>query len=385
MVSAMLFYKKFKKDLIEQGFELNPYDPCVANKNINGNQITVCWHVDDLKVSHQDSKVVTNFLQWIKDTYGSIGKVKITRGKKHDYLGMKLDYSIPGKVKVDMREYVQSMIDDFPQKYLEGSKVASFWTDKLFHVDDKSKQLDPTMKEQFHTTTAKGLFLCKRARPDMSPAIAYFTTRVREPNENDWNKLTRMMKFLRQTKNDVLTLEVDPKRIHSTHVDAAYAIHPDMRSQSGGTQTLGKGVFSSLCQKQRMNTRSSTEAELVSVDDNIGPMLWTKRFLKHQGFDIRDSILYQDNRSAILLEKNGRQSAGKRSRHLDIRYFFVTDLVEKKEISIRYCPTDDMTADYMTKPTHGQKFQRFRSEIMNLNMPTATQLFMLGCLAVARD
>ena len=146
---------------------------------------------------------------------------------------------------------------------------------------------------------------------------------------------------------------------------------------------MGKGAVTSISRKQSMNTRSSTEAEVIAADEVVGPMLWTARFLQAQGYNIQDNILYQDNRSAMLLESNGRDSAGKRSRHFNIRYFFVKDLKEKGELSIRYCPTDDMTADYMTKLTHGGKFAKFRSEIMNSNMPTTCQLFMMACSAIS--
>jgi hypothetical protein len=81
---------------------------------------------------------------------------------------------------------------------------------------------------------------------------------------------------------------------------------------------MGKGAITSISRKQGMNTRSSTEAELVAADDVVGSMVWTKNFLESQGYPVENNVLYQDNRSAILLESNGRQSAGKRSRHLNI-------------------------------------------------------------------
>ena len=123
-----------------------------------------------------------------------------------------------------------------------------------------------------------------------------------------------------------------------------------------------------------MNTRSSTEAEVVAADEVVGSMVWTKLFLEAQGYPVKENILYQDNRSAMLLEGNGRKSAGKRSRHLNIRLFFVTDQKEKGNISIEYCPTELMKGDYMTKPLHGKLFTRHRQDIMNL--PLAAQLFM---------
>ena len=88
--SALLFYKKLRGDLEEQGFKVNPYDPCTANKMINGAQCTVVWHVDDLKVSHKDPKVIDKFVKWVSHKYGDkeIGEVKAKRGRVHEYLGM---------------------------------------------------------------------------------------------------------------------------------------------------------------------------------------------------------------------------------------------------------------------------------------------------------
>ena len=386
LVSAMLFYKKLTADLMEHGFELNPYDPCVANKIVNDKQLTVCWHVDDLKSSHVDPKVNDAILEWVKLKYGAIGEVKATRGKVHDYLGLRLDYSQPGKVSIDMRDYVKHIVDSFPQDQLGKprdpsleSKIPAPWTEKLFQVDEESPPLPKDQAEQFHTTTAQALFACKRGRPDICPAVAFLTTRVREPNESDWKKLVRMVRFLRDTKEDVLTLESDGTKNTRWYADASFAVHPNMRSHTGGAMTLGKGFPINVSRKQSLNTRSSTEAEVVGGDDIVGPLLWTDRFLEAQGYNVKENTLFQDNQSAILLETNGRKSAGKRSRHLAIRYFFIADQQEKGHLTVRYCPTDEMVADYHTKPLLGEKFHRFRSLIMNL--PTvATQLFMLGCL-----
>ena len=129
---------------------------------------------------------------------------------------------------------------------------------------------------------------------------------------------------------------------------------------------MGRGAIQSISTKQKINTRSSTEAELVSFDDIVSKVLWTKLFLEAQGYPIEQNLVYRDNQSAMKLELNGKASSGKRTRHFNIKYFFVTDLIHRKELSIEYCPTDAMLADYMTKPLMGEKFELFRNEIMNL-------------------
>ena len=92
-------------------FELNPYEPCVAKKMIGGKQMTVCWHVDDLKVLYVDHKVVPNFMEWIKGIYGELS---FTRGRVHEYLGMMLDFRIPGELQVTMVDYLRGVLEDFP-------------------------------------------------------------------------------------------------------------------------------------------------------------------------------------------------------------------------------------------------------------------------------
>ena len=116
LVAALLFYKKLRKDLESIGFKVNPYDSCVANRVVNGKQHTVTWHVDDLKSSHVDPKVNDDFLKWLDKIYGDpkIAPVTATRGKIHDYLAMKLDFTTNGKLKVNMTEYVKGMVNDFP-------------------------------------------------------------------------------------------------------------------------------------------------------------------------------------------------------------------------------------------------------------------------------
>ena len=86
--------------------------------------------------------------------------------------------------------------------------------------------------------------------------------------------------------------------------------------------------------------------------------------MEQQGYPLDKNILFQDNKSAILLESNGKRSAGKRSRALNVRYFSLTDQDEKGNLTIEYCPTDVMWADFMTKPLQGEKFRKFRDKIL---------------------
>jgi hypothetical protein len=362
MRAALLFWKLLSSKLVEWGFEINPYDWCVANKTINGKQCTILWHVDDLKLSHVDPDVNTDVIKMIDHEFGKEAPITVTRGRIHDYLGMTLDYSERGKVKIKMIDYVEKMLTDLPDEMMGEAPTPA--ANHLFTVHVNQTRVSEEKAQFFHTYVAKALFLCKRARPDLQTAVAFLCTRVQSCDDDDYKKLIRMMQYLRATKDDFLTLSANSLHNVRWWVDASYAVHPDMKSHTGGAMSLGRGVTYGTSKRQKLNTKSSTEAEVVGTDDVLPQMLWTLYFLEAQGYKINDNILYQDNKSSILLENNGRGSSGKRTRHMNVRYFFIADRVKSKEIRIEYCPTGIMVADYFTKALQGAIFRKLRDMIM---------------------
>ena len=372
MVASLLYYRKFVKSLTDIGFELNPYDPCVANKMVGGKQMTICFHVDDCKLSHVSRKANDRMIKWLRREYESIfedgsGKMSVSRGKVHTYLGMKLDYSVRGQVKITMFDYVEEILTAFDKADPKGGGTKSSAAPlNLFVVNGDCEKLKPSKAVTFHNLVAKTLYATKRARPDTCTAIAFLTTRVREPDKDDWSKLAHLMKYLRDTKSLPLILSSNGTGILKWWVDAAFAVHPNMRGHSGGGLSLGRGMPMAGSTKQKLNTRSSTEAEIVGVDDFMPAICWTRYFMEAQGYKVEDNVLFQDNMSSILLEKNGKASSGKRTKHINIRYFFITDRVTQNEVSVAWCPTGDMIGDYMTKPLQGALFKKFRDQIMGV-------------------
>jgi hypothetical protein len=258
-----------------------------------------------------------------------------------------------------MMKYVENMLNGFLVKLGKKDVAKTPAGDNLFNLGTKAK-LDTI----FHMFVAKGLFLCKRARPDIQQAISVLCTRVRDLNQADWEKLMRVMKYFNGTKGENLTLSADGLRVVKWYVDASFAVHPDFKSHTGAMMTLGKGAMQSIARKQKMNVQSSTEGKLVTVNNAATMILWTKLFLEAQGYDVDKNTVYQDNKSAILLETNGKKSSGKQTRALNIRYFFITNQVEKGNVQMEHCRTDNMVGDFFTKPLQGKKFQRFWNNIL---------------------
>ncbi len=148
--------------------------------------------------------------------------------------------------------------------------------DNLFVVNEDCDKLPEAASADFHTIVAKTLYVTKKARPDTCLAIAFLTTRVRAPNTDDWDKLCHLMEYLRGDRDQPLILGVDSNGLLMWYVDASFAVRPNMRGLLGGGLILGRGFPITVSTKQKLNTRSSTESELVGVDDMMPIICWTR-------------------------------------------------------------------------------------------------------------
>ena len=140
-----------------------------------------------------------------------------------------------------------------------------------------------------------------------------------------------------------------------------------MRSHTGVFMNMGTRGAYVHSRKEKLNTKSSTDADLVGVDDVLTQVIWTRYLLKEQGHMIQDNVIYQDNQSAIRLEKNGKRSRSNRTRHINISYYYITDRIMKQEASVEFCPTFDMIGDYFTKALQGSQFRRFRNIFIGIH------------------
>jgi hypothetical protein len=184
MVEILLYYRKFVNSLMDIDFVINPYDPCVTNKIIEGEQMTICFHVDDCKFSHRKNKVMDSMIEYIRQEYDSIfedgsGAMTVSRFKIHKYLGMTLDYTVRGQVKITIFDYIDEILNAFDKAEPKGGGTkTSAAPDSLLKVDESCEKLKQDKAVEFHNLVAKTLYSTKRARPDTCTAIAFLTTRV---------------------------------------------------------------------------------------------------------------------------------------------------------------------------------------------------------------
>ena len=265
--AALLFWRKLRCFLVDQlGFIPNPYDQCVVNKIIHGKQCTVGWHVDDIMVSHVDKAVVEGIISQFNSEYGNEAPLTITRAKIHDYLGMKIDFSTPGQVKFTMDSYIDTLLQEIPED-LERGPATTPAGQHLFQVNQARVLLPEAKRETFHHLVAKLLYLSKRTQPDLQTAVAFLTTRVQRADEDDWKKLGRCLRYLRNTRDLPLILSCDSSNIIRWWVDASFGVYPNLRSHTGATISMGQGsIFSFLTEfRQPLQVQSHLEVPRILV------------------------------------------------------------------------------------------------------------------------
>jgi hypothetical protein len=166
--SALLWYELFAGTLLEMGFQMNPYDTCVANKTIEGKQCTIIWYVDDTKISHVDNKHVSFVINKIEERFG---EMTVTRGKEQLFLGMNIDFHEDGTATIKMKDYIKEAIADFGESITRTATTPAKKT--FFEIDESSGALTEADRETFHSVVAKLLYVSKRGRLDIQLPIAF--------------------------------------------------------------------------------------------------------------------------------------------------------------------------------------------------------------------
>jgi hypothetical protein len=317
----------------------------------------VCLYVDDLFITCKAESIAESLIARLVKTYK---EVTVNRGPKHSYLGMTFDFGVKaGAVRITMEKFIADLL----KYYKVTGTAATPASDLLFDIRE-SDLLPDDMKIEFHSCTAKLLYLCIRARPDIMLPTIFLTGRVRNPTADDWGKLQRVLKYLNSEPDLGVTIHPDSALNIRAYIDASFGVHPDWKGHTGSVIMMDKGSLFARSVKQKIVTKSSTECEIVGVSDGLSQVIWTRDFLLAQGHKMAPATLYQDNTSTMAMIAKGRATS-ERTRHVHIRYFFVKDRVDAGEIVIEHMPTKSMVADILTKPLQGELFREMRDALLN--------------------
>ncbi len=189
--------------------------------------------------------------------------------------------------------------------------ITSAAPDNLFVANEDCKKLSNEAAAAFHTIVVKALYATKRASPGISLAIAFLTTRVRSPDIEDWETLRHLMEYQRGDRDRPLILGTDNEGMLMWYADALFAVHPNMHGHTGGGMTMGRDFPISVSTKQKLNTKSMTESELVGVDNMMPIILWSHYFLLSQGYGVIEKLCCKTIRVQSYLRETVKPPVGK--------------------------------------------------------------------------
>lgn len=357
--ASALWYAHLRDTLTRDGFEVNPYDSCVYNKlGASGEQITIGVHVDDLVVTSRNQEDISSLESHLRGTYKEL---RVNTGDIQDYVGMTFNLEVPGEVVVTMDSCVENILSGCGVETTRATPASSF----LFDVRDAPKA-SVSESAWFHTHVAKLLYLAKRVRPECLTAVAFLATRVAVCDIDDLAKLRRLLGYVRLTRDRGIVLRIGDEMVVRAYIDAAYGVHQDSgKSHTGCSIVLGEaGPLFAKSAKQKIVTKSSTEAELVGLSDTASQAIHLRNFIIAQGYETGPAVIYQDNMSCMALIKRGGPGS-ERSRHINIRHFWLNEKVAQEEVLIEHLGTADMFANILTKPVQGAQFDRERQGLTN--------------------
>jgi hypothetical protein len=355
--ASKLWYQKVSKFLESLGYVRGEVDPCVFRRVVGEKVYLLTLYVDDILLIAESleiervGKAFETEYRWIT----------MAVGNSHSYVGMRLTVE-RGCVILDMRYYLINLLqpyDNLQVKAVPGNR-------ETFMVKNEMEKLDLKKRTLFHSTVAKLLYLSKRARPDIIAVVGFLCMRVKDPTLEDWEKLGKLLGYLKGTKDFVMRLKPNALFCVVMYVDASFSAHPDGKSHSGVVVKVGGTPVFFGSKKQKCVSKSPTEAELVALSDNIG---FAELFAEFVAFVTNSEqmkpLIYQDSTSVITMVTEG--GGATRSKTMRTRMCLVLEAVKEDRIEIKYVNTKGMEADGLSKSLGGASFLDFRSNVLNLS------------------
>lgn len=356
--AAKSWNDEINKTLFELGFTQSKADACLYSKRINNNWCFILIYVDDILIAAESIKVVKEIKDKIslKFDIDDLGEIK-------HYLGIEIMKEADGFYSLNQSGYINKITHEFG---LSDAKISNVPI-QVNYGKDVAKGDDGllTSNMQYQRLIGCLLYISVNTRPDIAAGVSILAQKVSQPRIEDWNELKRIVKYLKGTSNIKLVLgKTNEHELIYGYADANFAENKSDRKSNGGyVFILNGGVISWTCRKQSCVSLSSTEAEFIALSEACKEALWLRRVLADMKIDINEPIkIYEDNQSCLKLIVDEKLS--NRTKHIDTRYHFVKDHIDKKLVACVFCPSEEMLADLFTKPLPVSKFEKLRNTFL---------------------
>lgn len=347
--AARSWNQALHKILVASGFYQSKSDPCLYITENDNIKTYIIVYVDDMSILSKSKENINK----TKEILASKFKIQDLGPIKY-YLGLQVTRDKGGNYIINQSNYISQVIEQFGLKDAKESKLP------LSTGYGKQNDEIALLKDNNEYRKLVGclLYISVNTRLDIAASVSILAQKVSHPTQNDWIELKRVLKYLKGTKNYNLRLsetKFDDKLF--AYADANWAEDKqDRKSNTGYVIFVCGGAVSWCSKKQSCVALSSTEAEFIALSEASKEVIWIRRLLNELGEHFEHpSIVYEDNQSCLKLIETEKLSS--RSKHIDTKKFFVKDHIDRKTIQCRYCPTEHMLADMLTKPLSASRIQ----------------------------
>ena len=332
---------RFNTFAIKNGFERSKNDFCLNTKK--GTYMII--YVDDILITGEN----------IQETVDMLKKEFCTKdfGEITDFLGIQVERTA-SHMKLFQKKMINKILTKFGMEECNGSKTPM----ETNFQDDGQEEI---IKVPYRELVGSLLYISNATRPDITHSVSYLSQFLDKPNQKTWIAAKRVLRYLKETQNYGLIYK---KKLNSKTLyafsDADWAGNvSDRKSITGCVAYYFGNTVSWISRKQNSVSLSSTEAEYIAAATSTAEMVYLKGIAEDMDNGGKESpIIYIDNRGAIDLSKSYENS--KRSKHIDIKYHFIKDMINKNIINVQHVKTEDNIADILTKSLSHIRFSKLR-------------------------
>lgn len=353
--SARVWNKTATNILSKMAFTQGKGDPCLYSRTEkNGNITYVLLYVDDLLIFGDLPETTSRVSKQLQSHFN----VK-DMGDVNHYLGIQVERDTDGSFLLNQKAKIAKILADYG---LSEPKPAAIPMEPGFLTVSVEETTSLPNNHAYRQLIGSLLYLATVSRPDIAAAVGLLCRKVEKPTEYDWKAAKRVLRYLAYTMERRLRLPSSGDSQLTCYVDADWAgDKTDRKSTSGYVFLLGGGAVAWSSRKQTAVATSSTEAEYIAASFACKELLWIRQLLTDMQIPVsKPTVVYEDNQGCIRLI-SGR--SGARTKHIDVSYHQIRDLLERKVIDVQYCPTNQMLADIFTKPLAKEKFLIFTESL----------------------
>lgn len=353
--AARVWNKTLNSILIKEGYKQSQIDLCLYVKRTNYEKIYLIIYVDDIIIASNNEKCISDLYKRLCNYFEltDLGDISY-------YLGIKVTKDEDGIYSIDQTGYIDKIIKTYGMEDAKDSKIP---LDTGYRkIKDNSDKIE---KKRYQSLIGALIYVATNTRIDITASVSILSRKMNRPTEADWIEAKRVIRYLKGTKDLKLKLgskNEEEKGILFGYSDADWAQDTeDRKSNSGYLFKFKGGPISWACRKQSCVALSSTEAEYVALAEACQEAVWLRNILEEfDEIQTQPTIIYEDNQSCIKLVYKDKYS--KRTKHISTKYNYVKDLSVSGIVSYRYCPTEIMTADILTKPLEAIRLKNLRQQ-----------------------